>query len=453
MVAYYDEQGVYRDAQGNPSPDPRTGVINTGGIGESLANLFGAPYTPGGAWDPSMGGSDDYIGPTITHDPTALATGRSTGGTFMPVQIGTTGAATRAKGIQAGPDPTVFPDPAERANMAMNLTGEPTSVDAGNLPLPGTTVEGPGEFEPGAIGADVFEDPNALDPFGDRFDQPTANSPVKKVASGTTDTATTVKEPPAKATETVEAEPVADSSYFGGQGGLKEPTDAAGFERLLNIIGRIGDISTDVIGGAGRDLYAGGKKFFQRATPERAADQARLEAERIAARNASQGNIGTWLYNEDSPEAATERAARTNEAYSGADPDNSIYQRVLNQLLGESTEAPPASTVIPPKNINEALDVPLPAAANAPVDSSGTDRFAGQSKPNLATTGTDIEKGVTTLPLDSANTPLVDLVNQLAPLTTAQRAGLLSQLDPQDREIILEMLDDRDNIDNTGIVD
>ena len=148
----YDERGVYRDEQGNPAPDPRTGVINTGGIGESLANLFDAPYTPGGAWDPSMGGSDDYIGPTITHDPTALATGRSTGGTFMPrsVQIGS-GAPTPAKGIQAGTleedinqeaggvgnvwdnvmpaleggDPTVFPDPAERVDVSRSMPMPP----------------------------------------------------------------------------------------------------------------------------------------------------------------------------------------------------------------------------------------------------------------------------------------------------------------------------------------
>jgi hypothetical protein len=98
----YDAQGVYRDEQGNVAPDPRTGDMAPA-MSQAIADLFGTSYTPGRAWDPSMGGSDDYIGPTITHDPTALATGRSTGGTFMPrsVQIGS-GAATPAKGIQSG---------------------------------------------------------------------------------------------------------------------------------------------------------------------------------------------------------------------------------------------------------------------------------------------------------------------------------------------------------------
>ena len=99
----YDAQGVYRDEQGNVAPDPRTGDMAPA-MSQAIANLFGTSYTPGRTWDPSMGPEEEFD-PNVPHDPTALATGRSGGGTFMPVQIGATGAPTMPKGIQAGPVP------------------------------------------------------------------------------------------------------------------------------------------------------------------------------------------------------------------------------------------------------------------------------------------------------------------------------------------------------------
>ena len=95
------------------------------------------------------------------------------------VQIGTVGAGRPALGVQA---PNYGDIEGGAMPQAMNLTGDP-SIDAGVLPagsqqvLPsidagsvggipaGTSAMGPGEFEPNAIGADVFEDPNSFDPF------------------------------------------------------------------------------------------------------------------------------------------------------------------------------------------------------------------------------------------------------------------------------------------------
>ena len=83
-MATYDAQGVYRDEQGNVAPDPRTGDMGPG-ISQAIANLFGTSYTPGRAWDPSMGPEEEF-NPNVPHDPTALATGRSGGGTFTESQ-------------------------------------------------------------------------------------------------------------------------------------------------------------------------------------------------------------------------------------------------------------------------------------------------------------------------------------------------------------------------------
>ena len=102
MAAGYNAQGQYVDHQGNPAPDPRTGDMAPA-MSQAISNLFGTSYTPGRAWDPSMGPEEEFD-PNVPHDPTALATGRSTGGTFMPQQIGMVGGPTLPKGIQADID-------------------------------------------------------------------------------------------------------------------------------------------------------------------------------------------------------------------------------------------------------------------------------------------------------------------------------------------------------------
>tara|TARA_R100001082_G_scaffold105824_1_gene78218 strand:- start:70 stop:780 length:711 start_codon:yes stop_codon:yes gene_type:complete len=111
------------------------------------------------------------------------------------VQIGN-GAPTPALGIQA---PNYGDIEGGAMPQAMNLTGDPVSIDAGLLPagsqqmpvsvdagnvggIPaGTSAMGPGEFEPDAIGADVFEDPNSFDPFSGVPMPPAAAQPVQQV--------------------------------------------------------------------------------------------------------------------------------------------------------------------------------------------------------------------------------------------------------------------------------
>jgi len=100
----YDEQGVYRDEQGNVAPDPRSGDMAPG-MSQAISNFLGTSYTPGSRIPPAYMGAEEmqHWDSALPHDPTALATGRSGGGTFMPrsIQIGG-GAPKPALGIQAG---------------------------------------------------------------------------------------------------------------------------------------------------------------------------------------------------------------------------------------------------------------------------------------------------------------------------------------------------------------
>ena len=141
MVAGYNEQGQYVDQQGNPSPDPRTGDM-TPGISQAISNLFGTSYTPGRAWDPSMGDIENFD-PHVPHDATALATGRSGGGTFMPIQKGATGAPTPALGIQAGTlEENIDQEAGGMGEVLANIPGmyddlDPMTADDNISPLAG----------------------------------------------------------------------------------------------------------------------------------------------------------------------------------------------------------------------------------------------------------------------------------------------------------------------------
>ena len=131
----YNAQGQYVDEQGNPAPNPADA---SPGISQGISNLLGMPFTPG---------RDSGLPHETPIDPVhalqALESGKSGWGTYMPIQVGTTGGTVPMRGIneaqlatqQSGVQTAMPGDP-------MNLTGEP-SVDAGNLPLPGTTVECP----------------------------------------------------------------------------------------------------------------------------------------------------------------------------------------------------------------------------------------------------------------------------------------------------------------------
>jgi len=160
MAAGYNAQGQYVDHQGNPAPDPRTGDMAPA-MSQAISNLFGTSYTPGRAWDPSMGPEEEFD-PNVPHDPTALATGRSTGGTFMPQQIGMVGGPTLPKGIQADIDAQdaaieeetgmageVLANIPEFAQMSAQGQGDPMTEDdnitAPQFPVPPLKPEAPEE--------------------------------------------------------------------------------------------------------------------------------------------------------------------------------------------------------------------------------------------------------------------------------------------------------------------
>tara|TARA_R100001082_G_scaffold105090_1_gene76949 strand:+ start:76 stop:1074 length:999 start_codon:yes stop_codon:yes gene_type:complete len=124
----YDAQGFYRDEQGNIAPDPRTGDMAPA-MSQAISNLFGTSYTPGRAWDPSMGPEEEFD-PNVPHDPTALATGRSGGGTFMPQQIGMVGGPTLPKGIQADIDAQDITVDEEAGGMGEVLANIPEFAQA-----------------------------------------------------------------------------------------------------------------------------------------------------------------------------------------------------------------------------------------------------------------------------------------------------------------------------------
>ena len=114
----YDAQGVYRDEQGNPAPNPADA---SPGISQGIANLLGTSFTPGR--DSGLP-HETPIDPV--HAQQALESGKSGWGTYMPIQKGATGAPTPALGIQAA-DLTAFPYEDERVDMPIDLTGDPTA--------------------------------------------------------------------------------------------------------------------------------------------------------------------------------------------------------------------------------------------------------------------------------------------------------------------------------------
>ena len=139
----YDAQGIYRDEQGNVAPDPRTGDMAPA-MSQAISNLFGTSYTPGRAWDPSMGDIENFD-PHVPHDATALATGRSGGGTFMPIQKGATGAPTPALGIQDGTrEEDIDQEAGGMGEVLANIPGmyddlDPMTADDNISPLAGVT--------------------------------------------------------------------------------------------------------------------------------------------------------------------------------------------------------------------------------------------------------------------------------------------------------------------------
>ena len=462
MVAGYNAQGQYVDKQGNPSPNPADAAP---GISQGISNLLGMPFTPGR--DSGLP-HETPIDPV--HAQQALEGGMSGWETYMPIQKGVTGGLTPALGIQAG---TLQEDIDQEAggvgdvwdNVNLGAGDSPGAANAGDIEankmlqrdlnsmgaqLAVDGIIGPktkAAMEQAHLGAQgTSNTPSAVG----TWPGPTAGgtnistSPVKEVASGTTDTAT-AKEPPAETTE-----PVTQSADTSGQ---------AGFERLLNAIGGGFDTARDVIMGLGNQANIGLDRYFHRPSAERDERLARKQAGQVRARDESIGDIGTQLYDIDQTvDAGGQLGNYPTDASAELGPGNQLLDRLLGTghdtslSTKDSIGAQIANRRNNPQSVEEALDVPLPAAANAPVKSSGTDRFGGVSKPPPYKAGVDIEKGTAALPQESDNSPLVDLVNQLATVSDAQRTGVISRLDPRDQKIVIDMLSDRDNI-ATGIVD
>ena len=428
----YDAQGVYRDERGNPAPNPADA---SPGISQGIANLLGTSFTPGR--DSGLP-HETPIDPV--HAQQALEGGKSGWGTYMPqIQIGG-GAPTAMKGIQA--DPTVFPDPAKRVNMAMNLTGDPELID---FPREGTSGMGVQDVDLSRRGI------------------PTPGTDAMQMAQQEANLAEGVNLPPidntAAATTTAAAKPEAEAVTKQPATQSADTSGQAGFERLLNAIGGGFDTARDVIMGLGNQANIGLDRYFHRPSAERDERLARKQAGQVRARDESIGDIGTQLYDIDQTvDAGGQLGNYPTDASAELGPGNQLLDRLLGTghdtslSTKDSIGAQIANRRNNPQSVEEALDVPLPAAANAPVKSSGTDRFGGVSKPPPYKAGVDIEKGTAALPQESDNSPLVDLVNQLATVSDAQRTGVISRLDPRDQKIVIDMLSDRDNI-ATGIVD
>ena len=438
-------------------------------MSQAISNLFGTSYTPGRAWDPSMGPEEEF-NPNVPHDPTALATGRSGGGTFMPVQIGTTGAAKPALGIQT--DPNVFPDPEERANITggMNLTGESSkTADTGDIEknkmlqrdlnsmgaqLAVDGIIGPktkAAMEQAHLGAQGTSDtPSAVgtSPGSALPPQITHNmGPMSATPVGTTET-----QPPA-ATATTDASPAAPTGS-----GLQEPTDAAGLEKLINVGGRGIDWLHDVFSGLVGDAVNIGDEFVSRANPEREARIAERNAEMQRNRDAYSGNIGTEIYNTNWGDLANRAGNQVSSLFDELTARYNSPNAYPN--IGDRYEDTVYVDMPPPATLGEVADTPLPAAATAPIREAApenTDRLKAATRTHGGITSaqpvTDevLDAGGPVNLGNATDMPFQELVAILAPLTAPQRANMLKDMGPQMKADILAALDDYDTADDTGI--
>jgi hypothetical protein len=427
----YDAQGVYRDERGNPAPNPADA---SPGISQGISNLLGMPFTPG---------RDSGLPHETPIDPVhalqALESGKSGWGTYMPIQVGTTGGTVPMRGIN-------------EAQLATQQSGVQTAMPGGPMNLTGeSTLPAEARKIPPEKPANI----------------PSRSPDAMQMAQQEANLAEGVNLPPidnTAATTTAAAKPEAEAVTKQPAQSPVQPADTsgqAGFERLLNAIGGGFDTARDVIMGLGNQANIGLDRYFHRPSAERDERLARKQAGQVRARDESIGDIGTQLYDIDQTvDAGGQLGNYPTDASAELGPGNQLLDRLLGtgHDTSVSTKDSIGAQIAKRKAAQEFLmglsQEDIQTLFNqAHPEPTGTDRFAGQSKPpppRPSAPGTDIEAGVTTLPIDSDNPPLVDLVNQLAPLNEAQRAGLLSQLDPETRDIILGMLDDRDNID-TGI--
>ena len=324
MAAGYNAQGQYVDHQGNPAPDPRTGDMAPA-MSQAISNLFGTSYTPGRAWDPSMGPEEEF-NPNVPHDLTALATGRSTGGTFMPQQIGMVGGPTLPKGIQT--QAMIDADSASKDEEA-GATGNVWD----NIML-GVEEAGPPAFHRRG----VDETPPSIDagnlPTKSSAAKP-EDAPAQKTATNNNAAAATKKAP----TTTTDANVVGASEIESGD----TPANEAMIETGLNRVGEIIDTITDAV------PYAL-ETVFER--PGEDVDKAR------AARAANVPTLGTDFYNA-LPTGMSEQDLVDRIASGVGNIPDIVTQLVrrLNDATGTPTGATSQEVPIMPPGYNQ--DIPM----------------------------------------------------------------------------------------------
>ena len=454
-MATYDARGVYRDEQGNVAPDPRTGDMAPA-MSQAISNLFGTSYTPGRVWDPSMGPEEEFD-PTVPHDPTALATGRSGGGTFMPrsVQIGG-GAAKPALGIQAG------------------TREEDIKQEAGGV---------------GNVWDNIMP---ALESGGDPYTEADNISAYTGITPPRKPIPPPPQAPPAAAaTATTDASP-------GSTAQTTDTSGKAGFEKVLNMGGFGLDYLRDLIWSKGAGGAAIGlQDFFNRPTPENIALLEQMEKKRQADIAGSKGEFGTYMYDRgwgnilddilgavttDEPSSVTvdvppvsghdvtastkgsrgaEIAAtrRAKKAQLGTDPgaDEAVQSQDDNfppTWYNHPGLQPHKSLAVP-----EAGNTPPPAAAAQISEAApeNTDRLKAATRTHGGITSaqpvTDevLSAGGPVNLGNAADMPFQELVAILAPLTAPQRANILKDMGPQMKADILAALNDYDTVDDTGI--
>jgi hypothetical protein len=457
MAAGYNAQGQYVDHQGNPAPDPRTGDMAPA-MSQAISNLFGTSYTPGRVWDPSMGPEEEFD-PTVPHDPTALATGRSGGGTFMPVQIGTTGAATLPKGIQADIDTQnvtvdeeaggigeVLANIPEFAQMSAQGQGDPYTA-ADNIPVP--------------------------KPVPSKAAQTPQAPPAAAI--------TAKKEPAAKPAEA--ATPPAATATTAATAQPTDTSGQAGFEKVLNMGGFGLDWLRDLIWSKGAGGAAIGlQDFFNRPTPENIALLERMEKKRQADIEGSKGEFGTYVYDRgwgntlddilgavttDEPSSVTVDVPPPTTGYDvtastkgSRGAEIAATRRAKKAQLGTDPGADEAVETQVPTTLDEVVDIPPPPAAAAQISEAApenTDRLKAATRTHGGITSA---QPVTDEVLDvggpvnlgnATDMPFQELVAILAPLTAPQRANILKDMGPQMKADILAALDDYDTVDDTGI--
>ena len=324
MAAGYNAQGQYVDHQGNPAPDPRTGDIAPA-MSQAISNILGTSYTPGRAWDPSMGDPSEFD-PNVPHDPTALATGRSGGGTFMPQQIGMVGGPTLPKGIQADID-------------AQDITVDEETGAMGDVwdnVMLGVEEAGPPAFHRRG----VDETPPSID----AGTLPTKSSAAKPEDAPAQKTATNNNAATATTTKTA---PIIDDNQVTGASEIEAGDNTANeamLETGLNKAGQVVDSVTDLVPHILETVFA---------RPGEDVDKAR------AARAVNVPTWGTDFYN-SLPTGMSESDLVDRIASGAANIPDIVTQLVrrLNDATGTPTGDTSQTVPMMPPSFDQTIPIP-----------------------------------------------------------------------------------------------